>query len=57
MDGESNTAGGVVVTGADAIVIPLPKKGDENRFVDGVHVADDGIPEEETYVVVQRVTA
>jgi hypothetical protein len=23
--------------------------------VDGVHVADDGIPEEETYVVVQRV--
>ena len=44
-----------VVTGADAIVIPLPKKGDENRFVDGVHVADDGIPEEETYVVIEKV--
>jgi len=57
VDGESNTAGGVVVTGADAIVVPLPKKGDENRFVDGIRVADDGIPEEETYVVVQRVTA
>eukprot|EP00986_Skeletonema_menzelii_P018471 scaffold26645_cov150-Skeletonema_menzelii.AAC.10 len=51
VDGE-NVEG--VVAGADAIVIPLPKKGDENRFVDGVHVADDGIPLEETYVVVQR---
>ena len=54
VDGE-NVEG--VVAGADAIVIPLPKKGDENRFVDGVHVADDGIPLEETYVVVQRVTS
>ena len=52
VDGESK---GCVLAGADAIVIPLPKKGDENRFVDGVHVADDGIPQEETYVVVQRV--
>ncbi|KAL7434487.1 hypothetical protein ACHAXM_004374 [Skeletonema potamos] len=52
VDGESMAG---VVTGADAIVIPLPKKGDENRFVDGVHVADVGIPEEETYVVIQRV--
>ena len=55
VDGESSNSAVGVVTGADAIVIPLPKKGDENRFVDGVHVAEDGIPEEETYVVVQRV--
>jgi hypothetical protein len=53
--GESSCDAGVVTAGADAIVIPLPKKGDENRFVDGVHVADDGIPEEETYVVIEKV--
>jgi len=37
----------------DAIAIPLPKKGDEGRYVDGVHVADDGAPEEETYVLIR----
>ena len=38
--------------GGKAFVIPLPKKGDEGRFVDGMHVADEGVPEEETYVVI-----
>jgi len=41
--------------GGDAFVIPLPKKGDEGRFADGLHVADAGVPEEETYIVIQRV--
>lgn len=48
---------GMMTAGADAIVIPLPKKGDENRFIDGVHVAGDGIPEVETYVVVRKAIA
>jgi hypothetical protein len=38
----------------EAIVIPLPKKGDEGRFVDGLHVADDSAPSEETYVVIRK---
>ena len=38
--------------GGKAFVVPLPKKGDEGRFVDGIHVADEGVPEEETYVVI-----
>lgn len=38
-----------------AIAIPLPKKGDEGRFIDGTHVADDGAPMDETYVVIERV--
>ena len=41
--------------GGEAIVIPLPKKGDEGRFADGIHVAEEGVPAEETYVVIQRV--
>jgi len=40
---------------SDAFVIPLPKKGDERRFADGVHVAEDGVPDEEMYMVIQRV--
>ncbi len=32
------------------IVIPLPKKGDMNRFLDGQHEADDTASCEETYV-------
>lgn len=36
----------------DAIVIPLPKKGDEGRFVDGCHVAHEDAPKDETYVLV-----
>jgi len=36
------------------IVIPLPKYGDEDRFADGVHVAnDDATPKEETYVCIR----
>lgn len=41
--------------GNDAIVVPLPKKGDEGRYVDGCHVADDSAPEEETYAVICKV--
>jgi ribonuclease P protein 3 len=40
--------------GADAFVIPLPKKGDERRFADGIHVAEEGVPDQEMYVVIQR---
>ena len=39
----------------ESFVIPLPKKGDERRFADGLHVADEGVPDEEMYIVVQRV--
>ena len=38
----------------DAIVIPLPKKGDNNRFADGLHIAEEGVPDEETYTVIER---
>ena len=38
-----------------AFVIPLPMKGDEGRYVDGVHVEDERASEEETYVVVRRI--
>eukprot|EP00956_Cyclotella_meneghiniana_P043107 scaffold253049_cov93-Cyclotella_meneghiniana.AAC.1 len=41
--------------GSDAIVVPLPKRGDEGRYVDGCHVADDSAPEEETYAVICKV--
>jgi hypothetical protein len=41
---------------SDAFVIPLPKKGDERRFADGLHVAEDGVPDEEMYIVIQRVS-
>lgn len=34
------------------LVIPLPKKGDENRFLDGCHEAVEGVPEDETYVCI-----
>eukprot|EP00978_Attheya_sp_CCMP212_P029767 scaffold106900_cov50-Attheya_sp.AAC.4 len=37
----------------DAIIIPLPKRGDENRFLDGNHIADDTEPIEETYVCIR----
>ena len=39
----------------DALVIPLPKRGDEGRFADGLHVAEEGVPTEETYTVVQKI--
>lgn len=37
-----------------SFVIPLPKRGDENRFLDGSHAADDSAPEEETYVCIKQ---
>jgi hypothetical protein len=33
----------------DGLVFPRPKRGDEHRFLDGAHVADDDEPVEETY--------
>jgi ribonuclease P protein 3 len=35
-----------------SLVIPLPKQGDENRFLDGCHEADESVPQEETYVCI-----
>ncbi|KAL7545486.1 hypothetical protein ACHAWF_008837, partial [Thalassiosira exigua] len=53
---EGEGRGGDGSAAGEAIAIPLPKRGDEGRFADGVHVADDeGVPVEETYVVIQRV--
>lgn len=37
---------------ADGLVIPLAKRGDENRFLDGVHVANEDEPVEETYLCI-----
>lgn len=38
----------------DGIVVPLVKRGDENRFLDGIFVADaEEIPEEETYMCIR----
>ena len=38
------------------IVIPLPKRGDENRFLDGMHVASETEPMEETYLCIRPMT-
>ena len=39
------------------LVVPLPKKGDGNRFLDGCHVAEEaGAPVEETYLCVRHRT-
>jgi mitochondrial ribonuclease P protein 3 len=35
------------------LVIPLPKRGDENRFLDGSHDAPDDAPKEETYLCIR----
>ena len=43
--------------GNDAgFVVPLPKRGDENRFLDGAFVAgeNDNVPEEETYLCIRK---
>jgi pentatricopeptide repeat protein len=40
---------------ADGLVVPLTKRGDENRFLDGVHVANGNEPEEETYLCIRPV--
>ena len=41
----------------DCIIVPLAKRGDENRFLDGLHVACDDEPVEETYVCLKPVEA
>mmetsp|Transcript_10725 Transcript_10725/g.31269 ORF Transcript_10725/g.31269 Transcript_10725/m.31269 type:complete len:753 (-) Transcript_10725:1022-3280(-) len=38
---------------ADGLVVPLTKRGDENRFLDGCHVASDQEPEEERYLCIR----
>ena len=35
-----------------SLVIPLPKRGDKNRFLDGTHEADEMYPMDETYVYI-----
>jgi len=37
----------------DGLVIPLAKRGDSNRFIDGTHIANDDEPEEETYLCIR----
>jgi hypothetical protein len=37
----------------DGLVIPLPKRGDTNRFMDGVFIADDNEPQEEMYLCIR----
>lgn len=38
----------------DGLVVPLPKRGDENRFLDGAHTADqEETPEEEMYLCIR----
>jgi Protein-only RNase P len=37
----------------DGLVIPMPKRGDENRFLDGVHEADESAPIDEMYVCIR----
>jgi hypothetical protein len=38
---------------SDGLVVPLAKRGDENRFLDGCHVACDDEPLEETYLCIR----
>ena len=40
---------------SDGLVVPLTKRGDENRFLDGIHVANGNEPEEETYLCIRPV--
>ena len=40
---------------ADGLVVPLTKRGDENRFLDGCHVASDNEPEKELYLCVRPI--
>jgi pentatricopeptide repeat protein len=37
----------------NGLVVPLPKQGDEHRYLDGTHVANDDHPEEETYLCIR----
>ena len=41
---------------ADGLVVPLPKLGDENRFLDGCIVAEEGVPKAETYLCIRPKT-
>jgi len=36
----------------NSLVVPLAKRGDSNRFLDGSHDADDSAPAEETYLCI-----
>jgi ribonuclease P protein 3 len=38
---------------ADGLVVPLAKRGDENRFLDGCHVASEDEPVDETYLCIR----
>ena len=38
---------------ASSLFIPRPKRGDQDRFMDGKHVADDSEPVEELYVCIR----
>ena len=38
---------------ADGLVVPLPKRGDENRFLDGCFIAEKDVPESETYLCIR----
>mmetsp|Transcript_15965 Transcript_15965/g.25911 ORF Transcript_15965/g.25911 Transcript_15965/m.25911 type:complete len:959 (+) Transcript_15965:239-3115(+) len=38
---------------ADGLVVPLAKRGDENRFMDGHQVASEDEPREETYLCIR----
>ncbi|KAL3915874.1 MAG: hypothetical protein SGILL_005440 [Bacillariaceae sp.] len=40
----------------DGLVIPLAKRGDENRYLDGSHFASEDEPEEETYLCIRPKT-
>lgn len=40
-----------------SLVIPLAKRGDSNRFLDGSHDADDSAPVEEMYVCINTKTS
>lgn len=42
--------------GDHGIVIPLPKRGDENRFLDGSHTANDSAPSEDTFICINLQT-
>lgn len=38
---------------ADGLVVPLTKRGDENRFLDGCHTASDDEPQKELYLCIR----
>ena len=41
---------------ANSLVVPLAKRGDSNRFLDGSHDAGDSAPAEETYLCIHLNT-